>query len=78
MGPQTPTETSTSRYEGRRLPNTKPSTRQFLLLFPECLEEAMGTRSRSSPLAVKNAMQGSLTLDWAGMEERFFSPPPCS
>lgn len=72
MCPQTPSETSTSWYEGRRLLNTKPSTRKFLLLFPECLEE--GTRSRSSPLAMKNAAQGGSTLDWAGMEERGVFP----
>ena len=72
--PEVPTETTTSRYEGKRLPKAKSSTRQLLPAFPECLEEA--TRSWNSPLSAKNPVQGGSALDWADMEEKGFSHLP--
>lgn len=72
--PETLTETTTSRYEGKRLPRAKSSTRQLLPVFPECLEEA--TRSWSNPLSAKNPVQGGSALDWVDMEEKGFSHLP--
>lgn len=72
--PEAPATASTSRYEGRRLPKAKPSTRQLLPVFPECLEEA--TRSWGNPLTAKLTAQGSSALDWMGMEDSGFSRLP--
>lgn len=73
--PETPAETTTSRYEGKRLPKAKSSTRQLLPVFPECLEEA--TRSWSNPLTAKNPVLGGSALDWTGVEDSgFFRLPP--
>ncbi|KAM9391469.1 uncharacterized protein KZ484_002947 [Pholidichthys leucotaenia] len=72
--PEALTKMATSRYEGKHLPGAKTSTRQFLPVFPECLEEA--TRSRSNPLSAKNPIQGGSTLDCLDMEEKGFSLLP--
>ena len=67
-------ETTTSRYEGKRLPRAKCSARQLLPVFPECLEEA--TRSWSNPFSAKNPVQGGSALDWVDMESSGFSHLP--
>lgn len=72
--PEAPVETARSRYEGRRLPKAKTSSKQLLPAFPECLEEA--TRSWSNPFTAKTPAQGGAALDWDGMEERGFSRLP--
>lgn len=72
--PEAPVETARSRYEGRRLPKAKTSTKQLLPAFPECLEEA--TRTWSNPFTAKTPAQGGAALDWAGMEEKGFSRLP--
>ncbi|XP_047213848.1 uncharacterized protein LOC124863505 [Girardinichthys multiradiatus] len=73
--PETLTEITTSRYEGKRLPRAKSSSRQLLPVFPECLEEA--TRSWSNPLTAKNPALGGSALDWTGMEAGgFLHLPP--
>ncbi|CAB1438053.1 unnamed protein product [Pleuronectes platessa] len=41
-----------SRYEGKRLPKAKASTKELLPAFPECLEEA--SRPWGNPLSAKN------------------------
>lgn len=72
--PEAPIETARSRYEGRRLPQAKTSTKQLLPAFPECLEEA--TRSWSNPFTAKTPAQGGAALDWDGMEEKGFTRLP--
>lgn len=72
--PDAPIETARSRYEGRRLPKAKTSTKQLLPAFPECLEEA--TRSWSNPFTAKAPVLGGAALDWDGMEEKGFTRLP--
>ncbi|XP_041931407.1 LOW QUALITY PROTEIN: uncharacterized protein LOC121695003 [Alosa sapidissima] len=72
--PEAQKETVSSRYEGKRLPKAKSSTRQLLPVFPECLEEA--TRSWSSPFSAKNPAQGLAALEWPDMESSGFSHLP--
>ncbi len=72
--PEVLTETTTSCYEGKRLPKAKSSNRQLLPVFPKCLEEV--TRSWSNPLSAKNPIQGGSALDWVDMEDKGFSHPP--
>ena len=72
--PETLTEATTSRYEGKRLPKVKSSTRQFLSVFPEWMAEA--ARSWNNPLTAKNLVQGGSALDRADMEEKVFSHLP--
>ncbi len=67
--PETSSETTTSRYEEKRLPKVKSSARQLLPVFPECLEEV--TLSWRNPLIAKIPVQGGLALDWV---ERKVSP----
>ncbi|KAF0039233.1 hypothetical protein F2P81_007468 [Scophthalmus maximus] len=71
--PEALTETTRSRYEGKRLPKAKALARQLLLVFPECLEE--DTRSWTKPLSTKNPIQGGSSLDWVDMEVKGFLPP---
>ena len=53
--PESPVETATSRYEGKRLPRAEASTSLLLPAFPECLDEA--TRSWRNPLSAKIPVQ---------------------
>ena len=59
-------ETTMSCYEGKRLSKAKPSTKQLLPAFPDCLEEA--NRSWSNSLTAKNPVHGGSVLDWVDME----------
>ena len=72
--PEAQKETVSSRYEGKRLPKAKSSTRQLLPVFPECLEEA--TRSWCSPFSAKNPAQGVAALEWPDMESGGFAHLP--
>ncbi|KAK6302052.1 hypothetical protein J4Q44_G00281050 [Coregonus suidteri] len=59
-------ETTTSHYEGKRLPKAKQAARQFLPVFPECLEEV--TCTWSTPFSCKNPVQSGLVLDCVDIE----------
>lgn len=66
--PAVTTETSTSRYEGKRLPVAKRTTKQVLPLFPECVDEV--TRCWAKPFSSPNPVQGAAAFDCAGMKEK--------
>lgn len=65
--PEVQAEAAHSRFDGKRLPKTRKTSRQLLPIFPELLEE-LAVSWRNKPFKEKHPVAGSSVLDCDGME----------
>ncbi|XP_029973330.1 uncharacterized protein LOC115407110 [Salarias fasciatus] len=66
--PEAITETTRSRYEGKKFPQAARTAKQLLPVFPELLDE-LSSSWKDHPFSGRSSIHGASSLDCEGMEK---------